>query len=282
MGNRAPVNVSFFPESFGIASDADDTATIYAVLLDHARLDGGEPVNTRFDRFFVDWRDLGQVPRRNDASWLPQSSGAFLTWLAYRDDSADPRPNDVDLIVNVNVLYALGRFDRLDTPGAADAVRIINAAIEEQAHVRAPRDISLYYPDNLALHYCVVRAFREGGVSALGPAVDLLTQDLVTSAEFTPEGHCFWDRGDPHLNTAFAVLALSSAGSDGQMVDAAAAYLLGEQDPVTGAWEEGAFFRGRFDGGAQAVWVSKALTTAMAMQSLCRHRLQEARGAAAP
>lgn len=184
---------------------------------------------------------------------------------------------DVDVVVNANVLYALGRYDRLDTPGVSDAVRIINAAVESEAHLTDPENLSLYYPNNLCFHYCVARAFGEGSVPGLEPAAGLLVQDLLASSELTQEGLSFWDRGDPHLNTAFGLLALLNAGCNDGIVDGAVRYLISQQDPFTGAWEAGVFFRGRLDSGVEAVWVSPALTTAMALEALCAYRLMAAR-----
>ena len=273
-GVRAPVNVSFYPAEFFIPSDADDTAAIYAVLLDHARLDSGPEVIVPFEQFFADWRDLGQVPRRNDAPWLPTPSGAYLTWLAYPSDPAGVKPNDVDIVVNANVLYALGRYGQLDTPGVSEAISLINGAMRDGAHLSDPRGLSLYYPDNLALHYCVTRAYREGGVTALAPAVDLLVEDLRETVETDDSGHIYWDRGDPHLNTAFGVLALLNAGRYDDLVERGVSYHLSRQHPVDGSWEAGAFFGGRLDDGTKVVWYSPALTTAMALEALCRHRLQ--------
>ena len=272
-GMRMPVNVSCYPRDLAIATDADDTASIYAALLDHAALDGGPAVTENIEYFFADWRDLGQVPQRHAAAWLSPDSGAYLTWLAYRDDPAQPSPNDVDIIVNANVLYALGRYGKLDTPGVADAVAVINAAITSDAHQAQPGQISLYYPDNLALHYCITRAYREGGVLELAPAVELLVEDLLATAQQTDTGHCFWNRGDPHLNTAFGLLALLASGCTGEVTDGAAAYLRAEHDPETGAWDAGVFFSGRFDSGVKAYWTSPALTTAMALEALCQHQL---------
>ncbi len=273
MGSRAPVNVSFYPRELAIQADADDTAAVYAALLDHARIDGGDEVAVRFERFFTDWRDLGQVPRANDAPWLPGKSGAYLTWLAYRGDLESLRPNDVDIVVNANMFYARGRYGRLGAAGVPEAVAIINDAIMAEAHPSDPDRLSLYYPDNLALHYCVARTYREGGVSDLKLAAELLAQDLLSSYDVSDAGHVFWNPGDPHLNTALAVSALLRAGYVGEVPADAVAYLLSEQDPNTGAWEAGVFFRGRYDSGIEAGWLSPALTTAMALEALGEHRL---------
>jgi hypothetical protein len=271
-GYRTPINVTFFPPEFAILSDADDTATIYAALFEHARLDNGRSVSTPFERFFEDWRDTGFVPRRNGASWMPEASGAYLTWLAY-DDNDQRRLNDVDIVVNANVLFALGLFDRLETPGATDAIQLINAAVEAGAHLSQANELSLYYPDNLALHYCVSRAYREGGVAELDPAVEGLVNELLSSVSAAESGRFFWDRGHADLNTAFAVLTLLNVGHDSEPVPGAIDYLISGQDTDTGSWQAGAFFRGRFDSGVEAVWTSAALTTAIGLEALCRWRL---------
>jgi hypothetical protein len=272
-GTRVPVNIWIFPQHLQIRSDADDTAAAYAVLLDHQALDGGAEVARDFERFFSDWRDLGQVPRRNHPDWLAPNSGAYLTWLAYGGNIEDPVANDVDVGVNANILYALGRHGKLDTPGVSEAVAVINEAVQADLHPSEPFGFTLYYPDNLAVHYCVARAYREGGVADLAPAVELLVADLIELAEFDEARRCHWDRGHPHLNTAFAVLALIAAGYRGELVDGGIAYLLAEQDAASGAWEPGVFFGASLDDGTVGLWTSTALTTAMALEALARYAL---------
>ncbi len=272
-GYRAPANFTLHPQAFAIPTDADVTAVVYAALLDNHVLDDSPPVSVAFERFFADWRDLGQVPQRNNQPWIGEDSGAFLTWLAYRDDLNDPNPNDVDIVVNASVLYVLGRYGRLETPGVTEAIAVINEAITSQAHLSNPDRLSLYYPDNIALHYFVNRAYSEGGVTALAPAVDLLADDLLATVQTDADGRCFWDRGDAHLNTAFAILALLAADRGPDIVQSAISYLVSEQDSVTGAWEPDVFFLGRTDDGTEPKWLSPAFTTAMAMEALCRYRL---------
>ncbi len=156
-GARVPLNLHVFPNPLAIPSDADVTATTYAALLDDATLDGGPGIEVPFHQFFLDWRDLGVVPRRRNPAWLAPASGAFLTWLTYRDPSLPTFPNDVDLVVNANVLFALGRNDRLDLAGAAEAVELINEATALGLHRDRIEKIAEYYPDNLVFHYAVSR-----------------------------------------------------------------------------------------------------------------------------
>jgi len=275
-GDLAPINLPLWPPHLAITADADCTATAYAALMDASILDGGPAVTAPIEHYFEDWRDLGQVPRRNVPSWLAADSGAFLTWLAYTDDPLAPAPNDVDVVVNANVLHALGRYGRLDAAGVADSIRMINSAVAGGIHRTGSDRLSEYYPDNHMLHYSVARAVAEGGVAGLSPAAGLLMSDLLASAETDASGRVFWDRGDPHLNTALAAAALADGGFSGETLDRAIDFLVANQDPRTGAWDAGVFFVGRFDNGVEAAWVSRAVTTAFALEAICRHRLLSA------
>ena len=271
-GHRVPINLPIYPATLALPSDADVTATTYASLLDAATLDGAPRSSVAFERFFVEWRDLGLVPRRLNPFWLPPASGAFLTWLSYRDPQFPLFPNDVDAVVNANVLYALGRHRRLDVPGAARAVALINFATALGLHRGRLDEITDYYPDNLTFQYAVSRAFREGGVFTLAPAVRILADDLEASVLLRPDGTAYWDQGDPHLNTAFAVLTLLNAGRRSGIVDRAIAYLIAEQSAL-GGFDEATFFIGRTDGGQVFEFRSASLTTAMVLEALARYQL---------
>ena len=275
-GNRVPINLPIFPRTLAIPTDADVTATTYASLLDAAILDGAPRSAVAFERFFAEWRDIGLVPRRPNPSWPPPASGAFLTWLAYRDPQFPLFPNDVDAVVNANVLYTLGRHRRLWVPGAADAVRLINLATTLGLHRGRLAEITDYYPDNFTFQYAVSRAFREGGVFTLAPAVKILADDLEASVLLRPDGTAYWDKGDPHLNTAFAVLTLLNAGRRSPIVDRAIGYLTAEQNAL-GGFDEAIFFIGRTDGGQVFEFRSASLTTAMALEAFARYELVRTR-----
>ncbi len=271
-GMRVPLNLHVFPSPLAIPSDADVTATTYAALLDDATLDGGPGSTVPFYQFFVDWRDLGIVPRRLNPPWLPPASGAFLTWLTYRDASFPLLPNDVDLVVNANVLFALGRYGRLDVPGVAESVDLINQATALGLYRDHLEEITEYYPDNLVFHYAVSRAFHEGGVTMLAPAVEMLADDLESSAIERDDGAAYWDHGAPQLNTAFAMLTLLNAGRDTPLLARAAAYLIAEQNR-RGGFDAAPFFIARADGGQVFEFSSTAFTTAVALEALARYSL---------
>ena len=272
-GQRVPINLPIFPSPLAIPSDADVTATTYAAMMDAAAFDGAAPSPVAFERFFSDWRDLGLVPRRVNPWWLPHASGTFLTWLTYRNPPF-PFPNDVDLVVNGNVLYALGRKGRLDLPGAGQAVRFINIAALLGIHRTRIQDLTEYYPDNYAFQYVVSRAYREGRVLSLAPAVAVFAADLEASAVVRPDGSVYWDKGDPHLNTAFALLTLLNAGRRSTTVDRAMRYLESQQNTL-GGFDEATFFVGRTDGGQVFEFTSASLTTAIALEAMARYRMAQ-------
>ena len=274
-GTRVPTNIDCFPPEFAIPHDADSTSTVYAALLESAKVDEESLTDIHFERFFSDWRDLGHIPLRLNPKWLPPASGAFLTWLAYGFSQDRPVENDVDLVVNANVLFALARYGHLDIPGVEDAITLINKATLAGYHNSEVDRISDYYPNNFAFHYCVSRAYYEGPVPGLKPSVERLADELEASAKRNCEGAVFWNQGDPHLNTAFAILTLLNAGRNGFLVNAAVEYLESQQDPSFGNWKEAVFFIGRPESGLVIRWSSSALTTAIALEALCRYRLAQ-------
>jgi hypothetical protein len=269
-GQRVPINLPIYPSTLAIPTDADVTATTYATLLDDAILDGGRGTRVAFERFFADWRDVGVVPRRSNPAWLAPASGTFLTWLTYRDPPVPVFPNDVDLVVNGNVLYALARYNRLAVPGVQQAITYINEVASLGLHREHMDEISQYYPDNLAFQYVVSRAFHEGPVPALRPAMRILADDLEASVLFREDGSAYWDQGDPHLNTAFAVLTLLNAGRETPIIDRAIDYLVSEQNAL-GGFDEATFFVGRAGGGQVFEFASASFTTAMVLEALARH-----------
>jgi hypothetical protein len=130
--------------------------------------------------------------------------------------------------------------------------------------------LSSYYPNNNALHYCVARAYRCGDVLELSPSIKAIATDLTNTAHWTMGGTCHWGDADRFLDTAFACATLLMLGYEGPEIDAGMTYLLSGQDPVTGAWPAEAFCIGKFPYGDRLTWQSSALTTAMAVEAICR------------
>jgi len=114
----------------------------------------------------------------------------------------------------------------------------------------------------------ISRAYREGGADGLRAAAEILADDIEAEAIEDGAGFVHWDKGAPHLNTAFALLTLLNTGRHSPLTDVGAAYLEKEQDPKLDTWDEEVFFMARLEGGQQVCWVCAALTTAMALEAL--------------
>ncbi|NUM53356.1 MAG: hypothetical protein HUU46_06915 [Candidatus Hydrogenedentes bacterium] len=276
-GTRAPVNLSYFPTEMAVPTDADVTATVYAALLDHRTLDGGEAVTANLDDLFGGNRHIDAVPLRFDPAWLPDDSGAFLTWFMENASATPQYGNDIDLVVNANVLFALARFGLVKTPGFSESVAVIDDAVRNGLHRVQWDNISLYYPDSYVFHYCVSRAYAEGPIPELDAAVQQLASEIIDEARTCADGTSYWDKGSPELNTAFAVLSLIHSGVDTPLIDEGIAFLERRQNSITGAWGAAPFFIARADSGIVIEWESAPLTTAIALEALCKAKLRARR-----
>jgi len=279
-GNRVPLNMSLvYPSRLAIQTDADCTACVYSSLLEDARIDGGPSFDAdAVIKYFTDFRDLGQAPLRTDPDWLPEASGAFLTFFGYETlGPGEFYDNDVDLIVNANVLWFMGRVNKLDTPGVAETINLMNHYFTELGFHRDPNRYCIpgvYYPNSLVFQYFVSRAYYEGEVTALWPSVDTIVGDLVlTVTENKNDDTAYWDLGEPHLNTAFAVLVLLNAGVEMPLIEKAVNYLVWEQDSQGGFGDDGAFFCAKMDGGQLILWYSESFTTGMVLEALARWKI---------
>jgi hypothetical protein len=243
-----------------------------------------------------------------DQTWKPKGSGAFVTWFNYQNSSLT---QDVDLAVNANILYLLGRTGKQDTPGFDEAVQLINAAAEQGIHrTEDPHgtrltnatfiNLSYYYTNNHHFQFYVSRAYTNG-VAGLQPAMKVFVDDLQELAIREDGGNLVhWDlgHGAPILNTAFAVLILvnvletktelSSSASTrlvesswrdrdnhvlDELIQNGAAWLV-QQQTETGDWEEESVaFYGAAWPHLGGEWISRCWTTSTALQAIARSML---------
>lgn len=275
-GTRAPINLTYYPPTLAVPADADVTATVYAALLDHHEIDQGTAVTADIGAIFGANRHIDNVPLRFDPEWLNKNTGVYLTWFMDNGPDSPQYGNDVDLVVNANVLFALARYGLEDTAGFSETAALINEAIWNGLHRTRWDDISLYYPDSYVFHYCVTRAYAEGPVPELAASATQLEAEIIDDGQRCADGTTYWDKGYAQLNTAFAVLSLINAGSNSPLIDEGVAYLEHTQDPVSGAWDEAPFFIARADSGIVIEWESASLTTAIALEALCKAKLRAA------
>jgi hypothetical protein len=256
------------PSAYPLPSDADDTAAAYAALNQAHRVDGAPAPSTSWVESLARWRDRGPVPVRQLDG---RPSGAYLTWLEFPVPGPGlPYPSqDVDLVENANILFSLGYAGLRNAPGMKPAIALINRdTVDGRYHDIA--SVSRYYPNTLVFDYAVTRAYGEGHVTALRPAVDAIVHDLASTARRTGSTTA-WDLGNPTLNTAYAVLSLMYSGGPRSMIRRGVQYLVDTQRR-DGSWPMGPFFLGAI-GNTTVYWDSTAFATGMSMEALARYAL---------
>lgn len=266
-GILAPANPPLFPKALWSWPDADTFATVSAAVAERLLIDGDDASPTSPARLLAAHRDVHAVNLRFPP-WREDATGAYMTWLV--PDGTVRKANDVCLVVNANCLYALGLSGELGCPGSDEATAFIVNAIED-GHHRATGPASLYYPEGYTLHYAVSRAFREGPVPGLAPAVEVLADEVTGDAVTASDGTVFWRSRTAHLESAQAILTLLNAGRGGPIVEGGIRHLLREQRE-DGSWRWSNFAVG---GLARAIlaWRSEAYTTALALEAMARHVL---------
>lgn len=269
-GTLAPRGIRCFPEEFRVWPDPDCTAMAsVARSVTRGRDCGTAPGSHDLREVLAPYAYTGKeslfFPSRGVAP-----RGAYFGFCVPPDRPELPR--DVDLIVNCNILYALA----LGGAGeSAEAGRIIEWILDT-ARTGAHHDIAsvtLYYRWENVFHYAVARCYRDGGLSAVEPAVSRLSTELAPTAIRRRDGTVFWDGHSPIKATAFALLCLLAVGERGALVDGAARYLLAEQDSRTGAWRDRWAPLGETMTGRSFYFRSNASATALAIEALCRYQL---------
>ncbi len=185
-----------------IPNDSDDSAVSAAALLLAYKRGYLTPAEAQdiytqavtalseLDKF----KDEGRNKEDGRDSWKPHNSGAYLTWLRSEDKSAFADPNlgfipsnvnNVDCVVNANALFAKGLLATLqensNTEAAVSARAAAVAAITLAVQKQAWPNCGLYYPQQMIFPYTASRAYREGNIPELKPAMQLLLKQLIAT-----------------------------------------------------------------------------------------------------
>ena len=212
--------------------------------------------------------------------------------------------NNVDVVVNSNVLFAMALTGRKDLPGYQDCVNLILKAAEKHAWPEA----GLYYPQNMIFPYTASRAYRDGSAREpeMKAAMQRIMRDLIVAqkdwGEKNPTRRGAFPGGDDksdHLASALAVTTLVNIGRQNaveagllkeydQAVFSGVQYLLNQaiwdkpKNPETvgkfkipgdkcATWLSGLFFAASF--WDLAHWRSQAFTVAMVLEALTKYAL---------
>jgi len=313
--------------TFNIPNDADDTALALAFQSVRQQLKEQYPDDGFFDlpdnfvynhealNVITEWRDLNRLDRYEDGrdSWKGKNSGAFLTWLkdeelaTFEDLTTGVIPlgkNNVDGVVNANVLFAMSLSQASDTPGYRESIRLIEHAINNQTWP----ECGLYYPQMMMFPYTASRAFRDGNIEELQPAMGVLLQQLLDMqavyGKLNPNHKGAFPGGEDHtdqLSTALALCALMNISLDvaqknkleyryRMAINRGIQYLINKRTKtkllnpthlginpsqskkaVGFHWQEGIYFSSSYRDLAH--WRSEAFSTAMVLEALSKYLL---------
>jgi hypothetical protein len=223
-----------------LPADLDCTSCAVVALL---------AVGRRAPRTF--YRLLWQVVSRNAAA----PGGPYFTYVGVNDAPGDPIAapfaREVDPLVNANVLFCCGLLG-IALPGVTAYLR---GTVETESYVGQ----SFYVVSPHFLAYAISRAYADGGVDDLAPAMPALRTYLSTMLP-APEAK------ESALNLACRAVALLNLGSDTAEVEPVLVELLRTQqaDGSWPAWAAWAGFPPNYDG-------SPALTTALALEALGKY-----------
>jgi len=300
---------------FNIPNDADDTSTAVSFqLMYNARFPGSDvrPDFAALEKI-SQFRDVDREREDGRDGWKGKGSGAYLTWMKDESQPVFDRPeigviplgvNNVDVVVNSNVLFAMALTGRKDLPGYQDCVNLILKAAEKHAWPEA----GLYYPQNMIFPYTASRAYRDGSAREpeMKAAMQRIMRDLIVAqkdwGEKNPTRRGAFPGGDDksdHLASALAVTTLINIGRQNaaevgllkeydHAVLSGVQYLLNQaiwdkpKNPETvgkfktpgdkcANWLSGLFFAASF--WDLAHWRSQAFTVAMVLEALTKYAL---------
>lgn len=300
---------------FNIPNDADDTSTAVSFQHFYRALFPESGIQTDMAALerISDFRDINREREDGRDSWKGKNTGAFLTWIKDENAPVFANPeigiiplgvNNVDVVVNANVLFAMALTGRKDLPGYYDCVRLIRQAAEKHSWPEA----GLYYPQNMIFPYTASRAYRDGGAREpeMKQAMQYLLRDLLKAqyrwGQKNPTRKGAFPGGDDksdHLATALAVTTLLNMGRETAVEGGLAReydfalrsgvnYLVQQAEwkkvknrETIGKfntpgnrcanWLSGLFFAASF--WDLAHWRSQAFTTAMVLEALTKYAL---------
>ncbi len=91
----------------------------------------------------------------------------FLTWFPPKQLSKNKKIETIDLAVNANILWFLGRFKRLDIRGVKESIEQMRELLQSNIILEKPFSVSMYYPKAILILYMIARAIDWGSLTDL-------------------------------------------------------------------------------------------------------------------
>ncbi len=277
-----------------IFDDADDTAAAYMAILLNSKVKATENIKQQIPDsigyIFANNRDI----KRRNISWynlffgIASRTHAYMTWFG-EEKSATPwrwftprgnQPNmpygtnDVCPMVNANVVTTLAAYNELETPGVADACRLINRLVNKEKN----NIYTVYYPTEFNFDYTVAKAV-DAGVSCLEESVSRIVSRILQMQQADGSWKSEINNNDLQA-TLYAVTSLLKIGNilhykSKAAIDLGLQYILKSAviEENQCFWPGGVFFSGGTIVKKTHVWKSDAYTTALALEAINEYLL---------
>ena len=183
-------------------------------------------------------------------------NGLFTTWIGPPSGWVNTDSRDIDTVVNINALLLFGLTH--------ENIESVCKYVVAQVHNDNFRRGTVYYRSPLMFAHAFSRAYREGNVKCLEPAVAKIQE--ATLSLRNADGS--WGND---LETAFGALTLLNLDYRGQELDRAIKVLLARQS-ADGGWALAPAYRGAVQ---PLNYGSRALTTAVVIEALAKYSAQQ-------
>lgn len=178
------------------------------------------------------------------------SRNLFNTWMG--DPSAPVDSRETDAVVNLNVLLLFG----LVHENFEEVCGYLLKQVESEAFRRG----SVYYPSPWAFTYAFSRAYADGGVACLQPALAKVREKTL-SLQKSDGG---WGS---EYETVLALLTLLNLGERGPAVEKALRFLVARQDS-DGGW----IFEPAYTGADRSMsYGSRAVTASLCIEAFAKY-----------
>ncbi len=98
---------------------------------------------------------------------LPATGNTFLTWFPPRDLCKRKKMESIDIVVQANILWFLGKYRGLKIHGVKETINYIKTILETDLLLKFPFKISPYYPYPIAILYYISRAIHWGDIESM-------------------------------------------------------------------------------------------------------------------
>jgi len=183
-------------------------------------------------------------------------AGLFTTWIGPPSEWLNIDSRDIDTVVNINALLLFGLAHENIDP----VCRYVRAEIDNDHFQRG----TVYYRSPLMFAHAFSRAYREGNVECLQPAVAKIRAATLSLQK--ADGS--W--GDD-LETVFGALTLLNLDYHGEALDRAVKTILARQS-ADGGWALAPAYRGAVQ---PLSYGARALTTAVTVEVLTKYVAQQ-------